>query len=250
MIDVIIGSTELFLARSWTVLERVDVISACCRIIPVIGLSCVGGAVETEASSTGVSMCPVGTGGSSRGMIWPSGWLSSSKCEFLKSSTSSCVVQWRDRFLSSHLSDSSSSTNVSVNAASSAFLFTQRYRKRMISSIGGGSSSASNLSNISVSRSMVSRKTDKMEAGFLLVVSRNETARNGGRMWVRLMATFVLVVVLHLYKASHSFLFTCSEMFLKLGTSALKTAFPENQFSASYSIGMGVAELVLMRRPR
>ena len=78
MIDVIIGSTELFLARSWTVLERVDVISACCRIIPVIGLSCVGGAVETEASSTGVSMCPVGTGGSSRGMIWPSGWLSSS----------------------------------------------------------------------------------------------------------------------------------------------------------------------------
>ena len=188
--------------------------------------------------------------GRPKGMIWPSGRLSSSKSEFLKSSTSSFLFRRRVRLLSSHLCVSSSSTNVSVNAASSAFLFTQRYRKRTISSIGGGSSSTSNLSKISVSLSMVSRKADKMDAGFLFVVSRNETTRNGGRIWVRLMATLDLVVVLHLYKVSHSFLFTCSEMFLKLGTSALKTALPENQFSASYSIGMGVAELVRMRRPR
>ena len=64
------------------------------------------------------------------------------------------------------------------------------------------------------------------------------------------MVTFVLAVVLHLKSASHSFLFSFSEMFLKLGTSALKAAFPENQMSESHSIGMGVAVLLRMMRAR
>ena len=116
--------------------------------------------------------------------------------------------------------------------------------------MGEGSSSASNFSNMSVSLSIVSRKVDKKEAGFLLVDSRKETARNGGRIWDRLIETLFLVVVLHLKRDSHSFLLSFSEIFLKLGTSALKTAFPENQSSASNSIGMGLAELFRMSRPR
>ena len=72
MMEVIIRSTELLVARSLIFLDRVDVISACCWIIPVIGLSFVGGTVETEACSTEVSLLSVGAGGSSRGMIWSS----------------------------------------------------------------------------------------------------------------------------------------------------------------------------------
>ena len=40
----------------------------------------------------------------------------------------------------------------------------------MISSIGGGSSSASNFSNMSVSLSIVSRKADRIAAGFCLMI--------------------------------------------------------------------------------
>ena len=120
----------------------------------------------------------------------------------------------------------------------------------MISSMGGGSSSASNFSKISVSLSMVSRKEDRIEAGVLLDDSRKDTARNGGRMWARLIETFFLVVVLHRKSDSQSFLLSPSEMFLKLGTSALKTALPENQCSALNSNGMGVAVLLRIRSPR
>ena len=80
--------------------------------------------------------------------------------------------------------------------------------------------------------------------------SRKDTARNGGRMWVRLIEMLFLVVVLHLKRDSQSFLLSFSDMFLKLGTSALKTAFPENQCSVSNSNGMGVAELLRIRNPR
>ena len=80
--------------------------------------------------------------------------------------------------------------------------------------------------------------------------SRKDTARNGGRMWVRLIEMLFLVVVLHLKRDSQSFLFSFSDMFLKLGSSALETAFPEYQSSASNSNGMGVAELLRIRNPR
>ena len=67
-----------------------------------------------------------GVGGSLIAVSWSSGWLWSSKRGFLKASTSSFVVMNRDRLSSSHLSDSSSSTRVSMSGASSAFLLTQR----------------------------------------------------------------------------------------------------------------------------
>ena len=120
----------------------------------------------------------------------------------------------------------------------------------MISSMGGGNLSASNFSNISVSLSMVSRKADRIEAGVLLVDSKKDTARNGGRMWAHLIEILFLVVVLHRKRDSQSFLLSPSDMFLKLGTSALKTALPENQCSVSNSNGMGVAELLRIRSPR
>ena len=43
MIEVIIGSTEELVARSFIVLDKVEVISACCWIIPEIGLLIGGG---------------------------------------------------------------------------------------------------------------------------------------------------------------------------------------------------------------
>ena len=38
MMEVIIGSTEELVARSFIVLDKIDVISACCWIMPEIGL--------------------------------------------------------------------------------------------------------------------------------------------------------------------------------------------------------------------
>ena len=43
MMEVIIGSTEELVARSFIVLDKVEVISACCWIIPEIGLLIGGG---------------------------------------------------------------------------------------------------------------------------------------------------------------------------------------------------------------
>ena len=82
MIEVIIGSTEELVARSFIVLDKVEVISACCWIMPEIGLLIGGGVVGVVVWSGGSSMMSAGVGGSLIAIIWSSDWLWLSKREF------------------------------------------------------------------------------------------------------------------------------------------------------------------------